>query len=916
MANVANIIARIGANIRPLQQGLRQAQRDVSQFQRDMSRALKGINDQMILASTAVAAGFTMMAKSSVQAAMKYESSLNQIGRIMGNSSKDFINWTETQANQFNMSKLEAMQYGATFGNLITTITSDTKQISTYTQQLLKASAIVASGTGREITDVMERIRSGLLGNTESIEDLSINVNVAMLESTAAFKKFANGQSWDKLSFQTQQQIRLFAILEQATKKYGNEISQSTSSSLSKLSSIMKDVNLQIGEILLPIVQEILPILNMMAAGIKSLVTAFSKLNPTIKYIITFGAIATAVIIPVLVAVAGFIVLVTAAFEGLTVGIITFAAVAIAAFAALGGVFGATIGNKAQSMLDSFKEKMQKLKQASAGTAKEQKDLGKEIKKTGDKTKGALMPFDEINQLQEDLAKNTEDASSAMADMPNSFDNVPSVFNKDDDKNKLPTLVFPPIEPPTIPPPTMPGVLESFQTVIDKIKELAGKRNELAQQQPIGVTANFQDNLSTPLNSVKTGLLGSLLEMQSATGNFEKQNTASMNTWKTGILGSLQNVKLGHTGLLGSLAGVSVGSENFVNQNVPVFQGWKDDLNLSNESVKTSHQGLLGSLVGLQTQSLTFQTENVKTMQEWQAEAVKPVETVKTSQEGILVSLASVQKESQNFKTNNVQTFQEWQKENTKPIQKWNEETSTGFKGWVDTTVVNMSVFASKSVGFIAEFSKNSWKSFSTWLSGTASGVYSWVTFTFNQIVTWGKSVFTVIDGLARSVGKSISNSIQWSTNIALNAFQGIGDWADKNKDWLIPTAIGAAAVGTIVATGGLAAIPEALAAGGLLAKTVPAFATGGIVTGPTLAMIGEGNGPEAVLPLTGGYIEELGSMIGTSVIQAMQFNNSQSRSAGDIILQIDGTQFARIINPYTAKENQRIGNKMIIQGV
>jgi hypothetical protein len=31
----------------------------------------------------------------------------------------------------------------------------------------------------------------------------------------------------------------------------------------------------------------------------------------------------------------------------------------------------------------------------------------------------------------------------------------------------------------------------------------------------------------------------------------------------------------------------------------------------------------------------------------------------------------------------------------------------------------------------------------------------------------------------------------------------------------------------------------------------IPMLAEGGIVTGPTLAMIGEGNGPEAVIPLS-----------------------------------------------------------------
>ena len=45
-----------------------------------------------------------------------------------------------------------------------------------------------------------------------------------MIQSTEAFKRFANGQSWDQLDYQTQQQIRLMGHLGQATAKYGTTI--------------------------------------------------------------------------------------------------------------------------------------------------------------------------------------------------------------------------------------------------------------------------------------------------------------------------------------------------------------------------------------------------------------------------------------------------------------------------------------------------------------------------------------------------------------------------------------------------------------------------------------------------------------------------------------------------------------------
>lgn len=210
----------------------------------------------------------------STKSAMKVEAAIQQITRTMGESTNQFLKWSKANALAFNMSQSDAMNYGAIFSNLVSTFSTGSQQTLQYTTDLLKASSIIASGTGRTMEDVMERIRSGLLGNTEAIEDLGVNVNVAMLQSTEAFKRFANGKSWDQLSFQTQQQIRLMAILEQTSNKFGGEVFSNTNSSLQQLVAILKDVALNIGNAFLPIMNVVLPILSNFAMGLRT-VTAY-----------------------------------------------------------------------------------------------------------------------------------------------------------------------------------------------------------------------------------------------------------------------------------------------------------------------------------------------------------------------------------------------------------------------------------------------------------------------------------------------------------------------------------------------------------------------------------------------------------------------------------------------------------------
>ena len=91
-----------------------------------------------------------------------------------------------------------------------------------------------------------------------------------MIQSTEAFKRFANGQSWNQLDYQTQQQIRLMAILEQATAKYGTTLSQSVNGRISLFKSLLKDSSLNIGNSMLPIINAIMPVLNSFAMVLKN----------------------------------------------------------------------------------------------------------------------------------------------------------------------------------------------------------------------------------------------------------------------------------------------------------------------------------------------------------------------------------------------------------------------------------------------------------------------------------------------------------------------------------------------------------------------------------------------------------------------------------------------------------------------
>jgi len=106
------------------------------------------------------------------------------------------------------------------------------------------------------------------------------------------------------------------------------------------------------------------------------------------------------------------------------------------------------------------------------------------------------------------------------------------------------------------------------------------------------------------------------------------------------------------------------------------------------------------------------------------------------------------------------------------------------------------------------------------------------------------------------------------------------------------------------------------------LRQPVP-LATGGVATGTTFAMIGEGRYDEAVIPL--GNSPQFNSMktdIAAAVIQGMsmafagQSRRSNSNGPAEIVLNIDGSRLARVMLPNLAGEQKRVGYNVTVREV
>lgn len=206
--------------------------------------------------------------------AIEQEASVQRLIDIYGNASDKVGDFIDLNAHALGMSKASAVGFSAVYGNLFS-VWADQATNAELTNQYLNMTAVVASKTGRTVKDVQERIRSGLLGNTEAIEDLGVFVNVKTIEITDAFQRIADGRSWEQLTAYEQSQVRTLAILEQSTKKYGDQVADTNTLVRARYLAAYQDLQATWGQfvntVLVPVLKVATKVMDILTAGMRAI---------------------------------------------------------------------------------------------------------------------------------------------------------------------------------------------------------------------------------------------------------------------------------------------------------------------------------------------------------------------------------------------------------------------------------------------------------------------------------------------------------------------------------------------------------------------------------------------------------------------------------------------------------------------
>lgn len=225
-------------------------------------------------------------------------------------------------------------------------------------------------------------------------------------------------------------------------------------------------------------------------------------------------------------------------------------------------------------------------------------------------------------------------------------------------------------------------------------------------------------------------------------------------------------------------------------------------------------------------------------------------------------------------------------------------------KNWLDV--------AKAFSGFIAKITQF-FKDFGLWFEGHAVEIAHKVITGFEKIGAVGKTIWEAIK-------KAFVGAVDWFVRSIItpiaNKFEDI---KDAFKDGI---GSGLKAVMNLIATpynhmiDALNAIKNKIPGIKHLGNVphIPRLKDGGITSGPTLALVGDNRGGQEVIS----PLDRLQGIIGNTIAQVLQMNGATGGrgNGGDIILNIDGRAFARIVKPFLEREDHRVGTDIRIRTI
>jgi hypothetical protein len=208
--------------------GVKQSEEKTLSGSERMTKGLSAIGGATVLGSLALAAaGIAAVGGaiiSSIPLASDLSETVSKVGIVFGDSAQQVLDFGSNAATALGMSTSEALAAAGTYGNLFRAMGITEQTSADMSTELVGLAADLASFNNMNPTEVLDKLRAGLSGETEPLRALGVNLNAAAIEAKAMSMGLVES-TVDALKAQ-EAQVKLekaTAAHTKAVKKYGED---------------------------------------------------------------------------------------------------------------------------------------------------------------------------------------------------------------------------------------------------------------------------------------------------------------------------------------------------------------------------------------------------------------------------------------------------------------------------------------------------------------------------------------------------------------------------------------------------------------------------------------------------------------------------------------------------------------------
>jgi hypothetical protein len=220
---------------------------------------------------------------SSTEAASNLNETVSKIGVVFGKNGDDMLKWAQNSATAMGMSKNAALGAAGTYGNLFVSMGMGTEKAADMSKGIVGLAGDLASFNNLSPEEVLEKLRSGLTGETEPLKSLGININEATLKAKAMEMGLWDGKG--ALDAGAKAQASYAIMLEQTTTAQGDfaRTADGLANKQRIASAKMEDAQARLGNIFMKVASVALPIFSDALTSVMDVVSgATEALSPLV----------------------------------------------------------------------------------------------------------------------------------------------------------------------------------------------------------------------------------------------------------------------------------------------------------------------------------------------------------------------------------------------------------------------------------------------------------------------------------------------------------------------------------------------------------------------------------------------------------------------------------------------------------